>query len=556
MKQILSGIFTVLNSGEKKKLWMLILFDLVIGVLDIAFLGILLLIINFYTRNTVAIKSNFIPASLLNQNSIWLIGLFCVLFCIKNLFGFAGLKAQHHFFYGVASRLSKRNMLHYFKCAYLRYVDIDSSVFIRNISQQPIEFSAYILTNFQQVVSQTILIVFTVCAILFYHPTLFLLLFLLLLPPVVLLAWFIRRKLKNIRSQIKTVSEKTLQHLHESLAGFVEGKVYDKVDFFTERFYQYQSKLDENIATQQTLHSLPSRLMEVFAVLGFFILVAINKLSANTPVVDVLTIGIFMAAAYKIIPGIIKILNSTGQMKTYQFTVTDLILPVDSTSTSIDDKVSAPIQSLSFDKVYFRHKDQQILNNASFTLLPGDFAGISAPSGTGKTTLVNLLLGFLKPDSGVININDDPSDPEQLQTLHNRISYVKQQPFFIHDTMLKNITLTDGQYNRDKLAEVVSFCGLGELVAGYPEGLEKTITENGKNISGGQRQRIMLARAFYHDFDLLILDEPFSEMDDRAEIALLLKLQELTKQGKMVLFITHKKESLRYCNKMIGLDGK
>lgn len=538
------------------KLGKLILFDLFIGILDIAFLGMLLVIINFYTKNSATPKVSFIPPSFLNQNSLLLIGVFCLLFALKNWFGFSGLKSQHHFFYAVASRLSKRNMISYLKNDYQQFVNIDSSVYIRNISQQPIEFSSYILTNLQQVVSQVILIFFTVCAILLYHPTLFLLLFLLLLPPVALLAWFIRKKLKNIRSQIKVTAEKTLQHLHESLAGYVESNIYGAGDFFTDRFFQYQQQLDENIATQQTLQSLPSRLIEVFAVLGFFILLAVNKLSANAPTIDLLTIGIFMAAAYKIIPGLIKILNCTGQIKTYQFVINDLLSPGSDVTVPGEIQPTVRLSSIKFERVYFKHNDHEILNNVSFELAPGDFAGISAPSGKGKTTIVNLLLGFLKPNCGTIYVNDKAADPMQLQHSRKMISYVKQQPFFIHDSILRNITLADGAYDIVKLEEAASICGVDKLLDKYPEGLEKMITENGKNISGGQRQRIMLARALYHDFDLLILDEPFSEMDTLSEREILSNLQGLAKKGKMILFITHNKGSLAYCNKIFSLDGE
>jgi len=554
LKQILQGILNILEGKEKVKLGKLILFDFVISLLDIAFLGLLLVVINFYTKNATPSKISFLPAALLNQNSILLIGVFFCLFSIKNWFGYIGLKSQHHFFYSVASRLSKRNMLNYLRDDYHHFVNIDSSVQIRKISQQPIEFSHYILTNFQQVVSQIILIFFTVCAILFYHPTLFLLLFLLLLPPVIVLGWFIRKKLKTVRAHTKIVSEKTIQHLHESLSGYVESNIYNKNDFFTDRYYSYQQQLNGDIATQQTLQALPSRLVEVFAVLGFFILVAINKLSVNAPAFDVLTIGIFMAASYKIIPGIVKILNCTGQIKTYQFTLTDL-LPVD-IKTLKNAEQGLSISSIKFENIYFKYKDHTILNDISFELRPGDFAGISGSSGRGKTSIINLLLGFLKQDSGAVYLNNKATDTTDRQLHLHKISYVKQQPFFIHDSILKNITLTDGDYNLDKLNEVLAFCGIDQLLDKYPEGLEKVIKENGKNISGGQRQRIMLARALYHDFDVLILDEAFGEMDEPSENCILNKLQMLAQKGKMILFITHNKASLTYCNKIVSLDGK
>ena len=375
-------------------------------------------------------------------------------------------------------------------------------------------------------------------------------------PPVLYFGLFIRKKLKFVRGNIKTGSQKAIQYLQESLSGFVESNIYRKNDFFIDRFYGYKHQLDVNIAIQQTLQILPSRLIEVFAVSGFFILVVINKLSANAPAIDLFTIGIFMAASYKIIPGVIKILNCAGQIKTYQFTLNDLSL-ADNKAPAV---VAAPpvrhIDSLKFERVYFKYNDHTILNGVSLQLSPGDFTGISAVSGKGKTTIINLLLGFLAPDCGTIWMNNEKADNSARQTYWDRISYVKQQPFFIHDSIKKNITLSDGKYDRDRLNEVLSFCGIDEALDKYPEGMEKVIKENGKNISGGQRQRVMLARALYHDFDLLILDEPFGEMDDCSEKMILVKLQQLAQQGKMILFITHNKASLSYCNKIFSLDGE
>ena len=103
---------------------------------------------------------------------------------------------------------------------------------------------------------------------------------------------------------------------------------------------------------------------------------------------------------------------------------------------------------------------------------------------------------------------------------------------------------------------MIRVTGLSEVIASYPEGFNKVITENGKNLSGGQRQRLMMARALYKPFDFLILDEPFSELDRDSENCLLNYLNELALAGKMILFITHHKESLSFCNKIISLDEK
>ncbi len=551
MKQILTDILNILQKQERIKLAKLILFDLVMGVLDVAFLGMILVVINFYIKNQQPAIVSFLPAKLANRDSLMLIGLFLILFGFKNWIGYVNSKLQQHFFYGISSRLSKRNIQSYLTDDYLRFVNIDSSVLIRRISQQPIEFSNYILTNLQQIVSQSILILATITGVLFWHPDLFFMLFLLLLPPVILLGNFIRNKLKAIRANNRVVSQKTIQHLQESLAGYIDSNIYQKGDFFVDRYYNQQLQLNNNIATQQTLQGLTSRLVEVFAILGFFILIAINKLSAGTPAVSLLTIGVFMAASYKIIPGIVKILNSASQIKTYQFTITDL-QPAEPAIVFTDETES--IRSIIFEQVKFRYKDKRVLNNISFEIQAGNFVGISAASGKGKTTIIHLLLGFLKHHKGNIYINDVKTNWIKRQGYLSRISYVKQQSFIINDTILKNITLSDDGFDKARLDDVIAFCGLENIISQYADGVNEFIKENGKNISGGQRQRLMLARALYHDFDLLILDEAFSEMDSESENNILLKLKLLAQKGKIVVLITHNNASFDFCDRVISLD--
>ncbi len=550
--QFLSGILNILDKKERVKLFLLIFLDVLISALDIAFLGLTILIINFYIKNSTPHYLSWLPHSLANRDSVLLITVFFILFGIKNWVAYLIASSRFSFIYKVSSRLSERNIRHYLKEDYIQFVNIDSSVHIRKISQQPIEFANYILTNFQQIISQSMLVLFTICAILFYHASLFLLLLILLMPAVALLSLLLKRQLKHVRQHIKKTNADTLKNLREALSGYIESNIYDKDDFFAERYHRQQQQLNHYICTQQTLQSLPSRLIEVFAILGFFILIVINKWSVHTPAIDLLTIGVFVAAAYKIIPGLVNIMNSTGQMKTYEFTLHDLLATKNITIPVI--KQSAPIQSISFEKICFKYNDRPVLNGLSFDIVPSDFVGISANSGRGKTTLMHILLGFIEQEDGIISINHHIKTADERKHYRTRISYIKQQPFFIHDTVRNNITLQDGGYDEVKLQEVINFCGISSLLDQHAEGVNLVITENGKNISGGQRQRIMLARAMYHDFDLLILDEPFGEMDQKSENEILSRLQSLAQQGKMIIFITHNKAGLSFCNKIVSLD--
>lgn len=535
-------------------MFLLIFFDVLISALDIAFLGLTVLVINFYVKNSALPYTSWLPGSFNNQNSISLVALFFVLFGIKNLIAYWVASVRYRFIYKVASRLSEKGIRQYLKKDYLDFVNVDSSVYIRKISQEPIEFGHYILTNFQQIISQSVLVIFALAAIVWYHASLFLLLFVLLMPAVALLGWILKKRYDNVRRNIKQTSTDTLKNLKEALSAYIESHIYDKDDFFAGRYHHQQQQLNHYICTQQSLQYLPSRLIEVFAILGFFILIVINKWSAYTPAIDLLTISIFVAAAYKIIPGIVKIINSSGQMKTYEFVLDDLLKDSKITSGKTV-RESEKIHSISLEKIHYRYNGRPVLNGVCLEINPADFIGLSAESGRGKTTLIHILLGFIEHENGIVCINNQVTEANDRHAWHSRISYIKQQPFVLHDTIRNNITLQEAGYDEQRLQEVVAKCGLCSLINQYPEGLDRLITENGKNLSGGQRQRIMLARALYHDCDLLIMDEPFGEMDQQSENEILESLKHLAKQGKMILLITHNKAGLSFCNKIASLDG-
>jgi ABC-type multidrug transport system fused ATPase/permease subunit len=553
LKKTVKNIFIILNRKEKANLGKLTVFDVIISVLDIFFLVMLLYIVHFYTEVHHAADISYFPFTIFNQFPLLLIGVFFLLFSLKNLAGFLVLRMQFRFVYGVASRLSRNNLVNYLEGSYDDYVNINSSVHTRKINQQPIEFGHYVLGGFQQILSQSLLILLTVVATLIFNPTLFLLLFVILTPPILLTGFLIKGKMSAIRKTAKPVSEKTLQSLQEALSGFIESNVYERKGFFIDRYDAYQAKFNHFLASQQVIQNIPSKLIEVFAVFGFFILILINSYTGNTNTVQLITIGAFMGAAYKIIPGIVKILNSVGQIRTYGFAAADLA----------EEQAAGPVEkgqckeaiaSVAFAGVSFRYAGEPVLHDFSMTMARGEFIGLSGMSGKGKTTIVNLLLGFCDPCSGFISVNGTITTAGDRREFWKHISYVKQQPFMICDSILRNIVLDERVGDPGKLDEVIRKIGLEELTGIFPEGLNKMLTEDGKNISGGQRQRIAFARALYKEADLIILDEPFNELDEESELRMLEHCRRLAEQGKAVLLITHNKQSLSLCHKTVSLN--
>lgn len=548
MKRIVQHIFQALTTHEKRQFFTITLFEVLLSIADVGCMAALVWLTSIYSGMTQLLENSYFEHGSLIPFFILL-----VLFVIKNFFAAISLKKQYHFVYDVALRISSENLISYFKSDYTDYVQTDSAVYSRKIAQEPIEFAYYVLRSLQQITGQVLLLLITVAAILAYSPAMFLLLFLVLAPPVVLCASIIKKKTSRLKLSVKENSEKSLQHLHEALAGFVEANLYNAQPFFIKRFAHYQQKMNNSLAGQQSIQSMPTGFMEVFAVAGLFVLIALNRYLSGTAHVQIIMLGAFLAAAYKIIPGIVKILNASGLIKAYAYSIHPISKNhpdnIKTAATNLSDEIS----SIEFKDVSFGYNSKYILNNINLHLERGDIAGIHGLSGKGKTTAVHLLLGFLTPSSGSIKINGRDTSSQERQQAGDLIAYVKQQPFIFRDSILNNITFGQEQVATNKVEHIISATGMQHVIDNTTPATSTGVSDSGKNLSGGQRQRITIARALYKKADLIILDEPFKELDAASEAALLTYFQSLAAQGKIILLITHNKNSLAYCNKTIEI---
>jgi ABC-type bacteriocin/lantibiotic exporter with double-glycine peptidase domain len=551
LKKLFADTWKVLEKKERRQFLVLAMFDLVISVADILSLALLLWIVKYYVQPEAGYR--FMPQWAAANGSVALIAFFFVLFGIKNAAGFFVTKSQFSFIGDIAVRISRINLSSFQEGSYEDFVNIDSSVQIRKIALQPFEFCQYIVSGFQQAITQALLIALTVLAILLYNATLFFLILLVLLPPVVGVFYFLKKRLTRTKTLIRSGNERSYQYLLDALKGYVEGNVYGKNEFFMERFIGQRKSFSRALFSSLALQNLPGRLIEVFAVLGLFILITLSAWFGERSAGSLITIGAFMAAAYKIIPGIVKLINITGQMRAYEYAVSDLVKP--SPEMSAPPDLSVGIHSLEMKNISFSYAGQDVLKDFQLHAEKGDFVAITGQSGKGKTTILNLLLGFLSAREGEILINGQGVTQQQLTSYWPAIAYVRQQNFFIHDSAVRNIALEEFHPHDHFLQQALSISGTDRLFKLLPGGQDMVITENGKNISGGQQQRIALARAIYKNAGLLLLDEPFNELDEESCTEIIKGFRELADAGCIVIMITHDRQSLSHCNKIISLDG-
>jgi ABC-type multidrug transport system fused ATPase/permease subunit len=568
LKRIIKNTIAILNPAERRKALILIGENLVVSVLDIGFLGCLLFIAQLYSGSTGR-KISFLPTWLSDPASLWPIVFFFLLFAAKNWLSFLVFKAQRRFRYQVALRISHQNLLRYFEGSYNDYVHIDSSVHFARVNLQPTEFSEHIMEGLQEILTEWTLIVLTIVAILFFNAKLFLLLLLLLFPPVIIAAWITRKQILAAKANIAGGRRMSWQRLEESIAAFVEANLYDKKKFFAGRYHRSQREQSKHLSALQTVQGVPTRLAEVFAVFGLLALIAIAMAGGHGQAAGFVTLGAFLAAAYKIIPGVARILNLNGQMRAYAYTLDDLM---QGRRTGTETQPMEKITSISLQKITFRYDKRYILQDINLEIEAGCFLGIEGRSGQGKTTLLHLLLGFLLPEKGEVRYNGKILDADTREHYWRNIAYVKQQPLILQDTLRTNITLDERGKEDERgiqdergiheergekdLELALAISGLDQVADRLPGGLEARIAENGRNISGGQRQRIAIARALYKNPDVYILDEPFSELDEASEERMLEHFRQLSREGKIVILITHHKKSLSWCTSRISLHDE
>ncbi len=552
MKSLIANTRKVLDKAENRRFNLLLVAGIAISIADIAFLALLLWIIRFYMQPGQSAVPAFFPAWMSDPHSVGMIGIFFILFALKNGIAWRVSRAQFDFTSRVAVRISAQNLSRFQRSDFGQFVETDSSALIRRIALQPFEFAQHVLSGLQQIITQWVLVSLAVIAILLFNAKLFLLLLLILLPPVALVFGYIKKRTGITKKNIRDSNEESYRYLLDALKGYVESNLNQRNSFFLERFVRQRRRFSGYLFESLLLQSLPGRIIELFAVLGLFILVLIAQWKGGGDSHTLITIGAFMAAAYKIIPGIVKLVNLYGQARAFSFSTEELMPPLTAEEPAGPGYI--PIRSLAFNKVHFRYPQQTVLHQLSFSVRSGEMVGISGVSGKGKTTILNLLLGFLSPDSGEILVNDQSADSAGLQRYWPAIAYVRQQNFFIYDTILRNITLEEKEHDPGRLAFATRVTGLDNMAALFPEGLEKVITENGKNISGGQQQRIAMARAFYKNADLCLLDEPFNELDEASTFAILEELEQMTATGKMIILVTHDQRILSRCTKTVTLD--
>lgn len=491
---------------------------------------------------------------------IYFLVFFLIFYFLKTIFLAYLSFRQNKFLAGVTKRVSNGMFENYINQPYIFFLNKNTSELIKNLQNEVSHFSSF-FNNMIIIFCEIGIITSLTVTLIFIEPIGVLTMGSFLGVLSIIFLQFTKNRLKRWGQVRQKVDSATSKIILETFGGIKDVFVLGRKSFFINKFFK-ENKLKEGISIRQlTISQLPRLYLELVAVFGLIGFILFMTLSNEDPKILISTIGVFVAATFKLLPSINRLIASIQLLKFYKPSLSIIhkelvsskvvesnsLLKIDLNEFTFRDKIS-------FENIDFGYNNSLILQNVSLEVNMGDSIGIIGESGTGKSTLVDLLLGFQKPRKGLIRI-DGTNLNEIILPFRSRVGYVSQDIYLTDDTILNNIAfgLNEDQIDTKRVNEVIKLSQLNDLIKNSKEGVNTKVGERGVQLSGGQRQRIAIARALYSNPDILILDEATSALDAKTENSIIKTVYSL-KGSITLIIISHKISILDMCNKVFEIS--
>jgi len=310
--------------------------------------------------------------------------------------------------------------------------------------------------------------------------------------------------------------------------------------------------LKKQVFASQSLAAFQEPVSMAFLALGLYIAMVYWKF----PVANVFMVMFLLAKLLQKLQKIQKLYQSMVKVESAFWSLKDKTQAAQRAQESLTGTYEPALtRSIRLENVSFAYDESLILENISLRFPAGSFTAIVGPSGGGKTTVVDLVTGLLRPGKGQICIDDAPLEKIDLKKWRRMIGYVPQETLLLHDSILMNVTLGDKDLTAEDIEGALRAAGAWEFVSILPQGMHSVVGERGQKLSGGQRQRIAIARALVHKPKLLILDEATTALDPGSEAAICETMQKLG-GGITILAISHQPALLKVANQAYRLQNK
>ena len=481
-----------------------------------------------------------------------------------NLISALAIWMRNRFVWSKSHDLSTALLRKYLSMPYASFVSKNSADLGKNVLAEVQELTGYVMIPILEILSYLVLIIFIFFALWIVSPIIAMAVFLVFcifyggIYQAVL-----GRKLKTKGDSRFKMNRARFKSVFESLGGIKEIKVLGREGFFLNKFMVHSRQFCDLRSWKDTIAQLPRYFIEIMSSGGVIVFILFLVLSGKNVLQIIPVVSFLVFAGYKLMPVINKMFQAFSQLQFNQVTLDkihgDLIQePWDETSPESGPEIVFR-KEIDFRNISFSYPGKRSfkLNNINISIKKNTSVAITGPTGCGKTTLVDIALGLLVPEKGVIEIDGVSIDDSKIRSWQKQLGYVPQHIYLLDDSIRSNIAIgiQPEFIDQKKVEKAAIIAGLHDFICeGLPRGYDTVVGERGVRLSGGQRQRVGIARALYHDPDVLVFDEATSSLDGVTEEAVLTAIEKISKL-KTMLVIAHRLTTVKQCDMIYLLDN-
>ncbi|MCM1134072.1 MAG: ABC transporter ATP-binding protein/permease [Clostridium sp.] len=470
-----------------------------------------------------------------------------VIYIVKNIYIMVEKNAIYKFSYRIQRNISTNLLKAYMHEPYTFHLNKNISVLQRSMQEDTDQFTKGIIHVMEMAAEVCVCVALGIYLYIESHSITIIVAGLL----VVCLAFFsfISKKYSSAWGREgQEYKSKIYQWMNQSLGGIKEIKVLNREEDFIEHYDGYFAKYVRVLRLNRLIGALPKYVIEMVSMTGLLLAVIFKIFFGQRDSIDfVPQLAVFAVAAFRLLPSVGRI-NEHLSAVLYAVPSLDLIYnDLKEIEKSEERKQKCDVSWKFKDKIEVKHMtyrypdgDVNVIEEASFTIERGQTVAFVGASGAGKSTMVDVLLGLLPPRCGKIYA-DGMNIYKNLLTWQKEIGYIPQAIYLSDDTIRNNVAfgIKKEEIDEEAVNRALQQAQLYEFVEELPEGLNTFVGDRGVRLSGGQRQRIGIARALYHDPEILVLDEATSALDNETEYAVMEAIEKLQGQ-KTILIIAHR----------------
>ena len=500
----------------------------------------------------------FLPSPESDELATTVIIAIAVFFLVRGAFSLLLTWFQAIAVHMTAARISDRLFRRYLSAPYQLYLKRNSSELMRNALSSVEGVATRFLTPLVSVVTEAIVVLVLVVVLAVTAPLATLLVAAVLGVASLVVMRLVRSRLKKYGRQAEQATQTSLATIQQSFNESRSIRILGRQRYFADAFSSDRLDFAESRLYLAVYSKLPRVAIET---LVFLLLVGfLSVISAVDAIGSIGVFGLFGYAALRIMPGLNQVVSGLNLMRYGQASIDNVIGDLQGEETDLPDadveRERLPWSVLSLEGVTFGYEPgaAAAVREANLTVTRGEVLGLVGQTGSGKSTLIDLILGLLEPTGGQIRI-DGRALAEVRGGWQANLGLVPQDIYLLDDSILRNVAfgIPDEEIDRGRVDECLRIAQLSDFVSNTSDGLETRIGERGTSVSGGERQRIAIARALYSNPSLLILDEGTSAIDTVTEANL---VRELKDSGSIdtVIVVSHRLSSLRICDSIAIMD--